>query len=146
MAQPDRAARGAQESDGGSAAARPMPGAKGTTPGRRADDPSAREPTTGPGDSRLGWVALTVTAVLLVWQAIYAITVAGPGLDGREVYTQAWLLVSLVLAVGAVVLGIVGVTQRVQPRWPATAALSIGSYVFLVCLATWAGSLIDTAS
>lgn len=119
--------------NGPAAASRPRGGATGAA----APAAAAR--------SRLGWVALTVTALLLVWQVVYALTVAGPGLDGREVYTSAWLLVSLVLAVGSAVLGIVAASQRVSPRWPATTALAVGTYVFLVCIATWAGSIITTA-
>ncbi|MEE6288271.1 hypothetical protein V2J52_11460 [Georgenia sp. MJ173] len=124
------------------------------TPGGRSSGTSDRggagassgqpdRPATG---SRLGWVALTVAVVLLVWQVVYGLTVAGPGLDTREAYTSVWLLISLVLGVGAAVLGIVAASQRVAPRWPATTALAVGTYVFLVCIATWAGNLISATS
>ena len=148
---PGRTGAPGSPADGGGAGTSAGTEAAGRGGGSGAT-PSGAGPTTaatGPRGadvrpSRLGWVGLTVTAVLLVWQVIYAVNVVGPGLDGGEVYTSVWLLISLVLAVGAVVLGIVAASQRVSPRWPATAALAVGTYVFLVCIATWAGSLMGS--
>ncbi len=87
-----------------------------------------------------------MAVVLTAWQVIYAITVQGMNEASSEVYTSVWLLISLVLAVGCAVLGIVAVSQRSQQRWPAIAALSIGVYVFLVCIATWVGQLLTATA
>ncbi|WP_152192793.1 hypothetical protein [Georgenia satyanarayanai] len=88
---------------------------------------------------RLGWIGLAVAAVLAAWQVVYAI--AEPASTNPEVLTSVWLLLTLVLAVGAVVLGIVALGQRAVPRWPATAALAVGVYAFVVSVASWIGGL-----
>lgn len=89
--------------------------------------------------SRLGWIAVAVAGLLLAWQVIFAIT--APSMANADVYESVDLLLSLVLAVGAVVLGIVALSQRVTPIWPAVAALAIGTYAFVVAVASWIGGL-----
>lgn len=91
--------------------------------------------------SRVPWVALGVAAVLTLWQIIYSITLHTVAEASQDVYTSVSLFVSLILAVGALVLGIVARSQHHTPRWPATAAIAIGVYVFVVCVAAWIGGL-----
>lgn len=116
---------------------RRKPGTSGTVPGTPRGSGDGANP---PDRSRLGWVALAVAGVLAGWQVVYALT--GPGSGGSDVYTSVWLLVSLVLAVGAMVLGLVALSQHAVPRWPATAALAIGGYAFVVSVATWIGDVV----
>lgn len=136
---------------------------RGKLGGRRTGAPQARErgaqrgsqagqqpePATQPlpetaTKNGLSWIALALAVVLGVWQIIYAITMQTMTSDSQEVYTSVWLLISLVLAVACGVLGIVALSQRARPRWPATASVAIGSYVFLVSLAFWIGGLMGS--
>ncbi|MFC4555511.1 hypothetical protein [Georgenia faecalis] len=103
-----------------------------TTPGKRGEQGA---------QSRVSWVGLAVAAVLAAWQIIYSITLQTTAEANRDVYTSVSLFVSLILAVGAAVLGTVALSQRHLPRWPAVAAVAIGVYVFLVCVASWIGGL-----
>ncbi|MEE6272882.1 hypothetical protein [Georgenia wangjunii] len=120
-----------------------------TGSGRPADSRATRGAGaggSGPGGgaregSRVPWVALGVAAVLTLWQIIYSITFHTVAEESQEVYTSVSLFVSLILAVGAFVLGIVARSQHHTPRWPATAAVAIGVYVFVVCVASWIGGL-----
>lgn len=144
--------RGSDERRSGAAADRPgeqVAGGTGTAgEGRRADGGRTGTPAR-PGaerarrsDSprnRLGWIAVTVAGVLAAWQVIYAVT--APSVTNTDVYESVDLLLTLVLAVGAVVLGIVALGQRVLPRWPAVAALAVGTYAFVVAVASWIGQL-----
>lgn len=118
--------RGAPRSEDASA-----PRSEGTASGAGAK-------ASGRG-GRLGWIGLAVAAVLAAWQVVYAI--AEPASTNPEVLTSVWLLLTLVLAVGAVVLGIVALGQRAVPRWPATAALAVGVYALVVSVASWIGDL-----
>lgn len=110
-------------------------------PGTPAEKPAAQRPSSqADGGSRLGWIGLAVAAVLTAWKVVYAVT--APGATNEEVYSSVGLLLSLVLAVGAVVLGIVALGQHAAQRWPATAALAVGTYAFIVSVATWIGGLV----
>lgn len=109
----------------------PEPTGAGNTDAR-----GRRSPQTA---GRLGWIGLAVAAILGAWQVVYAI--AEPSSTNPDVLASVWLLLSLVLAVGAVVLGIVALGERAAPRWPATAALAIGVYAFVVSVASWIGDL-----
>jgi len=117
-------------------------GGRGATPGGRTDG-AGRTGQAGRGPernrNRLGWIAITVAGLLTAWRIVYAIT--APSVANTDVYESVDLLLTLVLAVGAVVLGIVALGQRVQPRWPAVAALAVGSYAFVVGVASWIGRL-----
>lgn len=110
-------------------AARAGGGASGTAPGRRAER------------SAVGWVGLLVAAVLTVWQIVFAVSHQGLEPDDQDTYAAVSLFVTLVLSVGAVVLGLVALSQRRGPRWPAIVALAVGAQVFLVTVATWVGDL-----
>lgn len=129
--------------DGGPAA-----GSSGTAkPGgpTRADGTGpapASRPARAPSQStasRLAWIAVTVAGVLTAWQVVYALT--APTSPNSENYASVALLLNLVLSVGAIVLGIVALGQRAQPRWPATAATAVGVFAFIVAVATWIGTL-----
>lgn len=130
----------------GGADGRPAAGSSGTAkPGgpTRADgaDPASR-PARAPSQStasRLAWIAVTVAGVLTAWQVVYALT--APTSPNSENYASVALLLNLVLSVGAIVLGIVALGQRAQPRWPATAATAVGVFAFIVAVATWIGTL-----
>ena len=120
------AARESRESQGTS------PQGAGTSPKGAAARPTSPR-------SRLGWIAVAVAGLLLAWQVIFAIT--APSMTNSDIYESVDLLLTLVLAVGAVVLGIVALGQRVTPIWPAVAALAIGTYAFVVAVASWIGGL-----
>lgn len=100
---------------------------------------AAGEPGRRPERNRLGWIGVTVAGVLTAWRVIYAVT--APGMTNIAAYESVDVLLTIVLAVGAVVLGIVALGQRVQPRWPAVAALAVGTYAFVVAVAGWVGQL-----
>jgi peptidoglycan/LPS O-acetylase OafA/YrhL len=111
-------------------------GARGTTSGdSRSADRHAK------GGSRVPWVALGVAAVLTLWQVIYSLTLHTMDAESQDVYTAVALFISLILGVAAIVLGAVALSQGHRPRWPATAALAIGVYVFVVTVASWVGGL-----
>ncbi len=119
---------------------RTTPPTPGTSPAEGRRGPRSPEAGRTPANrNRLGWIAITVAAALTAWQIVYAIT--APSMTDGEAYESVGLLLTLVLAVGAVVLGIVALSQRVSPRWPAVAALAIGSYAFVVAVASWIGEL-----
>lgn len=102
----------------------------------------ASRPARAPSQStasRLAWIAVTVAGVLTAWQVVYALT--APTSPNSENYASVALLLNLVLSVGAIVLGIVALGQRAQPRWPATAATAVGVFAFIVAVATWIGTL-----
>lgn len=107
---------------------------EGTTPA-----PTGRKAPSQSTASRLAWIAVTVAALLTAWQVVYALT--APTSPSSENYASVSLLLTLVLSVGAVVLGIVALGQRAQPRWPATAATAVGVFAFIVAVATWIGTL-----
>ncbi|QDB79706.1 hypothetical protein FE251_10210 [Georgenia wutianyii] len=111
--------------------------AKSARPGGAA--PAARRPESARNRNRLGWIAVTVAGLLTAWRIIYAIT--APSVANVDVYESVDLLLTLVLAVGAIVLGIVALGQRVSPRWPAVAALAVGTYAFVLGVASWIGRL-----
>lgn len=149
MRERDRQRGRPRDDRGADETARPATGTGGSPGGGTGGSPGARPAAPRPGGDapggargKLSWIALAVAVVLTAWQVIYAITVQGMNEANIEVYTSVWLLISLVFAVGSAVLGIVAVSQRSQQRWPAIAALSIGVYVFLVCIATWTGELL----
>jgi len=110
----------------------------GTTP-TAAGGAGGRERRPAGERNRLGWIAVTVAGLLTAWQIVYAIT--APSVSNAEAYESVGLLLTLVLAVGALVLGIVALSQRVQPRWPAVAALAVGAYAFIVVVVGWIGEL-----
>ncbi|HLT85005.1 MAG TPA: hypothetical protein VKZ83_12295 [Phototrophicaceae bacterium] len=134
------AAQDQGRTDGGRGAT--TDGGRGATPGGRTDG-AGRTGQAGRGPernrNRLGWIAITVAGLLTAWRIVYAIT--APSVANTDVYESVDLLLTLVLAVGAVVLGIVALGQRVQPRWPAVAALAVGSYAFVGGVASWIGRL-----
>jgi len=110
--------------------------------------PSSGKPSSSPAPegrrgsasrNRLGWIAVTVAGALTAWQIVYAITL--PSVQNVDTYESVGLLLTLVLAVGAAVLGIVALSQKVTPRWPALAALAVGTYAFIVAVASWIGRL-----
>lgn len=107
------------------------PGTSPTTPAEGRRSPASR--------NRLGWIAITVAGALTAWQIVYAITL--PSVQNVETYESVGLLLTLVLAVGAAVLGIVALSQKVTPRWPGLAALAVGTYAFVVAVASWIGRL-----
>lgn len=117
-----------------------VPGAAADAKARGASSGTTARAGTREG-SKVPWVALGVAAALTVWQVIYSITLHTVAEASQEVYTSVSLFVSLILAVGALVLGIVARSQHHTPRWPATAAIAIGVYVFVVCVAAWVGGL-----
>lgn len=94
---------------------------------------------SGSPGTRLAWIALAVAGVLTAWQVVYSLT--SPTTPNPETYSSVSLLLTLVLSVGAIVLGIVALGQRALPRWPATAATAMGVFAFIVCVATWIGTL-----
>jgi len=120
---------------------RGTPADKGGAQGARAAGaaPAARRPEPARNRNRLGWIAVTVAGLLTAWRIIYAIT--APSVANVDVYESVDLLLTLVLAVGAIVLGIVALGQRVSPRWPAVAALAVGTYAFVLGVASWVGRL-----
>lgn len=122
-------------------AAAPASGGAGRTAGAggRGTTPAATGRTGQSTASRLAWIAITVAALLTAWQVVYALT--APTSPSSENYASVSLLLTLVLSVGAVVLGIVALGQRAQPRWPATAATAVGGFAFIVAVATWIGTL-----
>lgn len=91
--------------------------------------------------SNVSWVSLLVASVLTVWQIAFAVSHQGLQPDDRDVYTAVSIFVTLILAVGAVVLALVAISQRRGPRWPAIVSLGVGAQVFLVTVATWIGDL-----
>ena len=92
--------------------------------------------------SQLSWIALAVAGLLTVWHVVFAITVQGMAGSDQEVFVSIWLVVSLVLAVGCGVLGIVAAAQKARPQWPATASMAIGTVVFIAAIAAWLGGLL----
>lgn len=126
-------ARTSGTADGGAPASTTEPTAK--SPGAAG---KGAAPVRG---SRLGWIGIAVVALLAAWQVVYAI--AEPSSTNDDVLFSVWLMLSLVLAVGAIVLGIVALGQRAVPRWPATAALAVGIYAFVVTVASWVGDLMS---
>lgn len=106
------------------------------------EDAVTRPGTRG---SQLSWIALAVAGLLTVWHVIFAITVQGMAGTDQEVYVSIWLVVSLVLAVGCGVLGIVAAAQKSLPQWPAVAAMAIGTVVFIVVIAAWLGGLLASS-
>ena len=125
------AAREAKDPVRGGAGAAGRRGESAPGPGTSSPAPGADRSTA----SRLAWIALAVTGVLTAWQVVYALT--APTTASPETYSS----VSLLLSVGAIVLGVVALGQRALPRWPATAATAVGAFAFIVCVATWIGTL-----
>lgn len=104
-------------------------GASGTAPQRRGER------------SAVGWFGLLVASVLTVWQIVFAVSHQGLEPGDQDVYAAVSLFVTLVLSVGAMVLGLVALSQRRGPGWPAIVALAVGAQVFLVTVAMWVGDL-----
>lgn len=120
----------------------PRPAARGAAGGGGTAAADAAGPSGRTGSaatSRLAWIALAVAGVLTAWQVIYALT--SPTTLSPETFSSVSLLLTLVLSVGAIVLGIVALGQGALPRWPATAATAVGAFAFIVCVATWIGTL-----
>ena len=111
-------------------AAAPASGGAGRTAG------AGGRSTTPAATGRTGQ---STAALLTAWQVVYALT--APTSPSSENYASVSLLLTLVLSVGAVVLGIVALGQRAQPRWPAPAATAVGGFAFIVAVATWIGTL-----
>lgn len=124
------------------------PGTPASPPG--SGDPGPGSPAGGGGKagepersrgSRLGWIALGVTGLLAVWHVIYFVNLASVTTERQDVFISVFLFVSIVLAVASAVLGIVALSQKALPRWPATASLSVGIYAFLIVVASWLGGI-----
>lgn len=107
-----------------------------------AEDPRS---AAAPSSDRLGWIALSVTVLLTVWHVVYFVNLGPANPDGQDVYISVFLFVSLVLAVATAVLGIVALSQRATPRWPAISAVSIGVYGFLTVAASWLGGMLGSS-
>ncbi|MDD9206512.1 hypothetical protein PU560_08535 [Georgenia sp. 10Sc9-8] len=125
----------------------PAEGRRGTPSGGTTAD-GGRSGGTGerarPARNTVGWVALFVAVLLTAWQVVVALTIQGVADASQEVYSAVSLFVTLILAVGAVVLGLVGMSQRRPPRWPALVGLAVGAAAFLVTVASWVGGLMNT--
>ncbi|ROR74055.1 hypothetical protein [Bogoriella caseilytica] len=139
-------------------ASRPAQGAPGSATSGSAGGaqrgtsraPARDEPAAGRDKAIVSWIALLVAVLLTVWEAISSLHLGGidPAND-----PSAWnsfypvsLFVTLVLGLAAAVLGIVGIAQRRQPRWPGLAGLAVGLYAFVGAVFAWVGGLMDTGS
>jgi hypothetical protein len=100
---------------------------------------------TGRGNP-VAWTSLLVAVVLTVWQAVFALSVERVAAPDQDLYTSVSLFVTLILGLAAAVLGLVGISQRRRPRWPALAGLAVGLNAFLVAVFSWIGGLMNTGA
>jgi len=102
-----------------------------------------REPGRG---NPVAWTSLLVAVVLTVWQAVYALSLERVAAPDQDLYTSVSLFVTLILGLAAAVLGLVGISQRRRPRWPALAGLAVGLNAFIVAAFSWIGGLMNTGA
>lgn len=98
-------------------------------------------PRRRPAGSPVAWTAVLLAAVLTVWQAVYVFSQAVRPDTRDEVVAAVSLFVHLVVGLAAAVLGVVALSQRHRPAWPALAGLAVGLNGFLLGVAGWLGGL-----
>lgn len=132
----------------GGAAASGTPGAAASgTPGAAKTGRETTARGRAGGDSNMtGWLSLVVAVLLLALQVFYALNATSIDGGALEGYRSVITFGSLILGLAGAVLALVGMAQHRRPRWPSTVGLAIGTYAFIIAVASWIGGLMNAGA